>query len=421
MALTDITTTEILCAIEEFDRMGRESFLHGRFRPARRYLLAHNGRQYDSKAIVGVAHGYLPGRTALAARDFSGGEAHAVAVLRRCGFEVVELSSQPAHGEDGISVEHLVGRIEKLRVHRVAGRPALYQPITLLWAVGRARHRQSRLLPWSETDDALRGLLVRHGVHGERPRPDYPVAALFHAGLWELEGHTGPVPKAHGDAALRRWFSEHRPGGGLVEPFHDLVRDSGDARLMVVDAILTTYFDGLDPSGLLSEVGLGEDEAVGGSGPAGASNSSPLASLTAAARYERLCNHLDRRAGEPGRRQPVRASAAPYRSGVARRAVLVRSEGRCENPGCTGQPADVTVSGGPLLEVDHVQDLALGGDDHPSQMVALCPNCHAMKTRGSSREALRAVLLAVAKERHARPDRLSAARVAQTVDHGAAL
>ncbi|WP_093797971.1 hypothetical protein [Streptomyces sp. Wb2n-11] len=60
MALTDITTTEILCAIEEFDRVGRESFLHGRFRPARRYLLAHNGRQYGSKAIVGVAHGERP-------------------------------------------------------------------------------------------------------------------------------------------------------------------------------------------------------------------------------------------------------------------------------------------------------------------------------------------------------------------------
>ncbi|MFE2163583.1 HNH endonuclease [Streptomyces sp. NPDC059447] len=84
----------------------------------------------------------------------------------------------------------------------------------------------------------------------------------------------------------------------------------------------------------------------------------------------------------------------------ARKAVLVRSGGRCENPDCGGQPADVTDSGQPILEVDHIVELAAGGRDHPQQMVALCPNCHAVKTRGRSREALRSVLLDVARQRH---------------------
>jgi hypothetical protein len=34
-----------------------------------------------------------------------------------------------------------------------------------------------------------------------------------------------------------------------------------------------------------------------------------------------------------------------------------------------------------MLEVDHIHDLALGGDDSPAQMIALCPNCHQVKTR----------------------------------------
>ena len=38
--------------------------------------------------------------------------------------------------------------------------------------------------------------------------------------------------------------------------------------------------------------------------------------------------------------------------------------------------------GDPVLEVDHIHDLALGGPDDPAQMIALCPNCHAVKTRG---------------------------------------
>ncbi|MGW4222490.1 HNH endonuclease [Streptomyces bauhiniae] len=88
------------------------------------------------------------------------------------------------------------------------------------------------------------------------------------------------------------------------------------------------------------------------------------------------------------------------RSSAARLLVLGRSQGRCENPECGGHPAERTDRGLPLLEVDHVRDLTLGGRDHPGQMVALCPNCHALKTRGRSRERLRALLLKVAEERH---------------------
>lgn len=82
------------------------------------------------------------------------------------------------------------------------------------------------------------------------------------------------------------------------------------------------------------------------------------------------------------------------------KAVLLRSGGRCENPRCTGDIQDVTDSGAPILEVDHVHDLAKGGPDNPVQMVALCPNCHAVKTRGRSRDKLQRDLLMVAEDRH---------------------
>jgi 5-methylcytosine-specific restriction enzyme A len=56
--------------------------------------------------------------------------------------------------------------------------------------------------------------------------------------------------------------------------------------------------------------------------------------------------------------------------------------------------------GSAILEVDHIHDLALGGPDDPSQMIALCPNCHAIKTRGSTRHGLNKVLLEEARQRH---------------------
>lgn len=102
MALSDITDrSAVLAAMEEFDRVGRDTFLerHG-FSTAREYLVLHEGRAYDSKAIVGVAHGHQTG-TPLSAGEFSGGEQTVVPLLERLGFEVVAPSRLPGIWKDG--------------------------------------------------------------------------------------------------------------------------------------------------------------------------------------------------------------------------------------------------------------------------------------------------------------------------------
>lgn len=207
------------------------------------------------------------------------------------------------------------------------------------------------------------------------------------------------LPAAHGDSALSRWFADNEPSGGLVEPVHDMLRRSGETRVAVIDA-LSTYFEGSDLGPLLRDVGLYDDELAEDAAEAPAAAEPPSA-VAAAAQYDRWCRIAERREGENRGRRTPGTSDHLVRSDAARRAVLLRSDGSCENPSCTGRPADVTDAGAPILEVDHVQDLARGGRDHPSQMVALCPNCHAVKTRGRSRERLRVELLGVARERHA--------------------
>ncbi|MEV6207209.1 HNH endonuclease signature motif containing protein [Kitasatospora sp. NPDC051914] len=118
------------------------------------------------------------------------------------------------------------------------------------------------------------------------------------------------------------------------------------------------------------------------------------------AEYRRLVAVVEKKeAAAQGKR--AAGSARPVRIPEARRAVLERCEGRCENPGCTGQPDDVTYDGLPLLEVDHVDEIADGGRDHPCAMVALCPNCHAIKTRGRTKVQLTEVLRGVAERAHA--------------------
>ncbi|MDT0341905.1 HNH endonuclease [Streptomyces litchfieldiae] len=83
-----ITQGSVLKAIAEYDELGRDEFLarYG-FGEARSYVVVHDGREYDSKAIAGVAHQWDQGR-ALRPDEFSGGKEHAAAWLKRAGFQV---------------------------------------------------------------------------------------------------------------------------------------------------------------------------------------------------------------------------------------------------------------------------------------------------------------------------------------------
>lgn len=101
MAVTDLNDRRaVLDALNEYDRVGRDTFLerHG-FGRARDYFIQHEGRLYDSKAIVGVAHGYQFG-TALGADAFSGGDTVVVPILERLGFSVTSTKPKPGIWRD---------------------------------------------------------------------------------------------------------------------------------------------------------------------------------------------------------------------------------------------------------------------------------------------------------------------------------
>lgn len=208
---------------------------------------------------------------------------------------------------------------------------------------------------------------------------------------------TTPVPVAHGDAELRRWFDQNQPLGGLDAQFYNLVRRSSEARIIVLGSILDTFFPETDYVDLLEAVGLSGTWIAAATGTIGDDDSptSPLEDT-----YRRLCGIAARGREQRSGRRVTRKLDKLVRSAAARRAVLLRSGGNCENPRCTGQADDLTDSGNAILEIDHIRDLAQGGPDDPVQMIALCPNCHAIKTRGCTRERLRGLLLVTARERH---------------------
>lgn len=393
MALFDITREAVFSAIAECDRLGRDAFLD-KFgaKRARHYLFRHEGRLYDSKAIAGVAHGYLPGRSPL--REFSGGigPGHAVAALRRLGFEVItEHAVRPAPA----AVDEISATIRGLHPALTDGKPMLKQAVVLLWAIGRARAGEDRLLNWADAVAALTPLLESHRRDGERRqgRPDYPLAALHHAGLWDLPGQAD-VPRAHGDTAVRAWFAEHAPDGGLPQSVYVLARESGHARIQMIEAIAARFFDDFDESGLLTALSLYDQDVAADEDIVGHATGDPKAD------YARWCDSAARREAATYGRRRTRIAKDPIRLSLARRAVLLRSEGRCENPQCAQPAPDVNDRGGPLLEVDHINQLSDAGRDQPFQMIALCPNCHRVKTYGRSRHQLIPVLEQTARDLH---------------------
>ncbi|MFI9264257.1 HNH endonuclease [Streptomyces werraensis] len=103
-----ITRESVLKAIAEHDKLGREAFLETyHFGKARSHVLVHEGQEYDSKAIAGVAHKWDQGR-ALAPSEFSGGKEHAAAWLKRLGFQVKAVQNPDWARDEVILACHIV-------------------------------------------------------------------------------------------------------------------------------------------------------------------------------------------------------------------------------------------------------------------------------------------------------------------------
>ena len=77
-----------------------------------------------------------------------------------------------------------------------------------------------------------------------------------------------------------------------------------------------------------------------------------------------------------GIKNPVQTESTKktyFRDPELRGWVRQQANGKCE--GC-GNPAPFEKNGEPFLEVHHVKHLSKEGSDLPSNVVALCPNCH---------------------------------------------
>lgn len=369
----------VLQSIAEFRASKRDNFLtkYG-FGVSRDYFLRIGDELFDTKPIVAAAYGLqFPERGPLTYDQFSGGPGGAVKALRRLGFEVVTRAQvqPPTLGNE-------------------------YESRTAIWeAYGGDKQGGIIRLPGD--------IMVNVFSDAEGPYADDPPTLAEPFG-YRGEGLNGPHRVEMGGNALleharidrspvRFWY---RPTG---KPFSFLTwcvvlgrnwiigrgQDGGprpelDWQLQAVSGPTAAEWSETVVRSMNDASDTVEDSPF-------------VPEAAAASTYAELLARVDERGQVRRNNGIVRTDFA--RSAAARRAVLTRSGGKCESATCTGMPPDTNRRGEPILDVDHIRDLALGGDDHPRNMVALCPNCHACKTRGADaarwrRELARIVLAA---------------------------
>ncbi|GII94889.1 hypothetical protein Ssi02_51200 [Sinosporangium siamense] len=331
----------VLSAIEEFDHLGREAFLdlYG-YQRARDYFIEHDGRRYDSKAIAGVAHRHVDG-SPLRASDFSGGAATVARHLRNLGFTVTGPGNTPPESP----VESLLSKITTLRTATSpkTKHPKRHQPLTLLWALGRAANGEPRLAPWDFTRTEIGRLITDFGLVDDRPNPEFPILRLTHVGLWELPGH--PNPPSAGGSDPQIWMRRHQPKSGPQAWFYNLVAHDEPTRSHATAILLSKYFHDTDQEALLSRVGLIRAEPTPTPPPS-----------TTPARYPTTTNRI------------IRDTAL---------AQWIKS---LHGHHCQICGLQLTLPTGPYAEGAHIRPLGHphNGPDEIANLLCLCPNHHTL-------------------------------------------
>jgi hypothetical protein len=233
MSLDDIRKPEsVEAALAEFQRLGRAGFLkkYG-FNQSREYFLVKSGLLFDSKAVVGAAHGFeYPNLGSLRPNQFSGGEQTVARKLRELGF-IVERTSE-ARNEGFVSAQLTEGGVytrEQLKAILKSGdatintgvfRPAGFASILLFITKNKTSDRtqysdylDGKTLHWQgQSSGRTDAMIVEHRqrdleilVFYRDRKYEYDGAGFLYLGRFNYASHEGAAPT---DFTLHRELSD---------------------------------------------------------------------------------------------------------------------------------------------------------------------------------------------------------------------
>ncbi|QRY43504.1 DUF3883 domain-containing protein [Mycolicibacterium boenickei] len=214
----EIKPNDVLKALEVIDDPAQRDFVDSLgFQPAREFRMVYRGKLYDSKKVIGVAHGVATG-TALNRKEVTGGESSGAAyMLRRRGFFV----------DDGP-----LFTLDNLRVDATHGKQSPYQYIVLLWAMARARDDAPQFVNFSGARKELAALLKPFALAKTAPDPAMPWGALgSKPDWWQLQVPDGMLTASDADVKQLNLV------GGLADDIYRLRSHDDDFARAAVEVI----------------------------------------------------------------------------------------------------------------------------------------------------------------------------------------
>lgn len=340
--LSSLTSDAVNAAMAECDLLGRDEFLkqYG-YKYSRLYPLLHDGKRYDSKAIVGVAYGKQYG-TALKASEFSGGAATVVPALASLGFQV---KAQPH------PVASLVNGATYFRKELVAQYGGQLQKGI-----------------WTPREFPVVFIFTGDSGKTYGYRDGWTADGVF---LYTGEGQVGDMTFTTGNAAIR----DHRENGKDLLLFEDLGKGKGVRYSGMFECASWEEMIGTDVAEQARKLIVFNLIPVG---TAAKGFDLPL-EYPESIKKKSLDDLRKAAYAASGGVKAVSKTSDVKRSWFERSAsvrdyVLARADGICE---ACDQPAPFCKKdGSPYLEPHHTTRLADEGLDHPAWVGAICPTCH---------------------------------------------
>lgn len=452
MSINDITREAVLAACNQFDELGKTDFLNKfGFKAARTYEISLNGQLYDSKAILGAAHGFLgAGYSPLSAKNFSGGLQETVRVLEKLGFQVIENSPKirnPNWTRDelilatefyirhapsipGKTTKALVDLADEIRAVAallgLQGNETFRNPNGVYMklmelrkyddaykgvGLGHERLRDVELEVWTLPETEL--LFEAHSIRKRirkfideggaiqkvaRPLPKSKV-------VQDLLGSDDPLENQLAEALID-WQETKRKDGRFAGLGREPVQIRQHGAKYVVEQRVRSKASGFDE---VSSSGQSYEKIV-------LDHAERFPADVVQIAKERMAEFdlvkptgdredLDRRtrvildrpdivgqfpAGNPNPRKEVTTGTVFVRDPRVVAYVQVRSAGKCEL--CSEDAPFRRTDGTPYLETHHILPLADGGPDTVENCAAVCPNCHRALHSSADREELAARL-----------------------------
>ena len=151
----------------------------------------------------------------------------------------------------------IMDKFQNMNVRKIEGQYSPHKPLLVLYAIGKLRRGEERLIPYSQVDEDLGKLLQKFGSEEMKDRTNYPFWRLRNDSLWEVTDEDQLLPLQNSSKDVdRNILLDHNPSGGFHERIAEQFQNDDTLSSEIIDYVLDKYFDSVYHSAILQAVGI---------------------------------------------------------------------------------------------------------------------------------------------------------------------